>query len=97
MFQHFDAALPNDLIMFKQVVNNTYINVYDTKRIHDHNKFAAIFNENLGLSELYSSIKEKENDIFSTPSITDVTLQNSQFHNAAFDSYATGYIFLKLK
>jgi len=36
LFQHFDEPLPLRLLEFKKNYNNTFVNVYDTKIIAEH-------------------------------------------------------------
>jgi len=81
LFKHFNDDLPRELIDFKQVINSTLINVYDTRVIQKDNQFDDILTGVKSLSDLFTKVVDKV-DVFYAPNITENSKSSFSFHNA---------------
>lgn len=88
--------LPEDYDAFKKLVHEHFPNIIDTKFIANNEKFKDIFSSTV-LNDVYQRLLKKP---FNPVPITweneynTYSLQHPKEHEAGFDSFLTGYIFL---
>lgn len=96
MFMHklFYKPLPRRYCDFKTEINNLFPIIYDTKYISNQVKEKYEIQVLNSLGSLYCHFSNLAKTF---PHIADYTNNTSKnFHNAGWDSYCTGYIFLKM-
>lgn len=98
----FEAPLPHSYKKFKSFLHNLFPTVYDTKTISYELRNTLQENKrwkrNL-LESLYVYFKDGDGRhlALSSPYIKmNGNLDGDHFHNAGFDSYCTGYIFIRM-
>lgn len=99
LYQHFHKNLPSTVEEFKSNFNSLFPIIYDTKTLAYNDRYLdTILSKNdRHLEKLYKTIMENENN-YRTPRIDCKELDlNSpkQAHDAGYDAFMTGYIFLK--
>lgn len=98
IIRHFFEPLPDDYAQFKQLVHKVFPNIMDTKFISCGQNFKDVFKSSV-LEYLLKKVAEPPfestriewDNIFFTYS-----LANPKDHEAGFDAFATGYLFITL-
>ncbi|KAI4501952.1 hypothetical protein M0802_002634 [Mischocyttarus mexicanus] len=94
MYKLFYKPLPRRYIDFKTELNHLFPIIYDTKYISNQVKEKYEIQVLNSLGSLYCHFSNLANRF---PHIVDDTNNvKKNFHNAGWDSYCTGYIFLKM-
>lgn len=106
--QNFEKDLPNDYNEFKKLTVQHFPTVYDTKFLSfEMRNFLSedLKWESNGLEQLYDYFRNKKGRhlVMNSPRIeihTDNTFdslrESDSFHNAGWDSYCTGYCFIRM-
>lgn len=104
MVNTFEKPLPNDYMQFKIFLNNLFPIIFDTKTISFELYYSLPqtkrWSQNY-LESLYCYFRDGNGRhlVFNSPYI-DIEGHNEEtigkFHNAGWDSYCTGYIFIRM-
>lgn len=102
MYHRFENPLPKSYKKFKSEIHNLFPIIYDTKcltfnlrKVIPENK---LWNHNV-LEDLYNYFKDGygRHLVLNSPLIQQKIQSGlDQFHNAGWDSYCTGYIFIRM-
>ena len=102
MFRHFERSLPKSYYSFKREINSMFPNIYDTKLL-TYGVNRVLVQQSLwkynSLNMLYDYFKNGHGRhvALNSPHIEQKTATSrEQFHDAGWDSYCTGYIFLRM-
>lgn len=102
LVEKFETPLPKSYTAFKKLVGTLFPNVYDTKCLSFDFKNAItdapLWRQNY-LQSLYDYFKDGPGRhlVANSPLIeTSEKLQQMNFHDAGWDSYCTGYIFIRM-
>lgn len=103
MAHSFEAPLPHSYKKFKRFLNDLFPTVYDTKtvsyRLRNSVPEEKRWKKNL-LEDLYVFFKDGDGRHLALNSpyieMSGKIEGGEQFHNAGFDSYCTGYIFIRM-
>lgn len=97
----FERPLPRSYTSFKKLVHSLFPNIYDTKHI-SFDIISSIperkrWHQNI-LSSLYEYFKDGygRHLAINSPLIENISNNQQIFHYAGWDSYCTGYIFIRM-
>ncbi|KAK5645308.1 hypothetical protein RI129_006608 [Pyrocoelia pectoralis] len=101
LIQHFETPLPKSYSAFKKTVNSLFPNIFDTKYVtfdvyRNVLKDKKKINTNLESVYLYFKDGPGRHLAAQSPFIELQGDNNCTFHNAGWDSFCTGYIFIRL-
>lgn len=100
LYQHFHTDLPEKLEDFKQNINEMFPSVYDTKLLSFNDRYLdqVLAKNERHLEKIYKTIIFNEANYRNPKIITkEINLQSPiQAHDAGYDAFMTGFIFLKL-
>jgi hypothetical protein len=109
MYEHFVDNLPADLKKFKEAIQGTFPVVYDTKTIFqdlktDFLEFKSLMNTSSGVNDLFKSLGSNEfsSHFLFNPVVEMMSDENAvvehvlKHHDAGSDSYACGFVFVRL-
>jgi poly(A)-specific ribonuclease len=95
-YTHFIDDLPKALEAFKSEVNKRLTSIYDTLVLCENSSIRACLGSSLSLANVYSALAKPE-----FPQVTTVFPEScatygsgNHFHEAAYDAYLSGYVFL---
>lgn len=104
LYNSFIDPLPKSYSQFKREINSLFPVIYDTKHIFYEVKsyypdLRALVGKAKSLVDLYSGLNDEKckEYFFHLPVIeTSGPMDVKNAHNASFDSFATGYVFIRL-
>ncbi|KAB0798734.1 hypothetical protein PPYR_06614 [Photinus pyralis] len=101
LIHHFETPLPKSYLLFKRTVHSLFPKIFDTKYI-TFEVYRNILNDKqklkTGLASVYLYFKDGPGRHLApqSPFIQLQGCNSGTFHNAGWDSFCTGYIFIRL-
>ncbi|PVV00817.1 hypothetical protein BB560_004791 [Smittium megazygosporum] len=96
LYSHFCRPLPNTLAEFKNEIHNLFPEIYDTKFIFENSLCLKSIAVSSTLEDLNKSLKQSKG--FDTSILLNARSSkytSDRFHEAGFDSFLTGKLFIK--
>ena len=101
LISHFGKPLPDYYLQFKVMVREMFSGVYDTKIIFESLQkktgIKAFRETNSVLEKMLPLLKEKAKEEINIEILPKKNIDINNFHNAGFDSYVTGIVFIYMR
>ncbi|KAL1490738.1 hypothetical protein ABEB36_013386 [Hypothenemus hampei] len=102
MTSNFETALPDSYIKWKELINEMFPVIFDTKSISYHMERTFPIEQrwnSQSLNTIFNFFKHEKGRLMA-PNSPAIEMKGddsmNQFHHAGYDSFCTGYIFIRL-